>query len=435
MSRPRPLVIALINVLIIALGMGLAIRRGPGIAGPSSLSEVRSITELYKLRDLVVNQIEKDASSESPFTQVNLDRDRLIEQLQIIESRILAEHTATDNWQQALRLAEGAEALSKSTIELDKEEALFLWEHAIENLKEIPTNSFLANQISPKIKDYKSRIITLENTINSSQEVAEKEPSNYLERIVKESNLSKQTRITICTLARECVNLRGDKPPVSPASLIKVPIAVAVMQKVSDAKINLDEKIYVKRGNFTEDASNISARSSYSLRTLVGEMIDHSSNIATNELIDYLGWNYINDTLKKQGYKTINVKFKLMGNRIMPSKPGSGRNSLTTNELTEMMVRIYNQETPSAKELIAALARQHDRLLGYQALAKSEAKWLGEKTGENSKVLGTTLAANIRGKIYIITVVDHRSGSDPFIRKCISKIADHILTKGHLQTP
>ena len=234
--------------------------------------------------------------------------------------------------------------------------------------------------------------------------------------------------ITVCNLQRKCLNLNGNKPPASAASLIKVPIAVALMQKVSKENISLDTSVYVSRGNFTEDASKIRARKRYPLKTLVGEMIDHSSNIATNQLIDYLGRPYINKVLKDDGYKIIRVNYKLMGNRIRPKNPGKGRNRLTSNELTDMMVSIYNNEYPNSDVLIEALANQKDRLLGYAGLEKlPEAKWLGEKTGENSRALGTTLGFSINGQIYVMTVIDNRGGRDPQIRASVNKLAKYLI--------
>jgi beta-lactamase class A len=154
-------------------------------------------------------------------------------------------------------------------------------------------------------------------------------------------------------------------------------------------------------------------------------MIDRSSNTATNQLIDYLGWDYINQFLDNRGYEVTRVNFKLMGEKIMPANPGFGRNRVTANELTEMMVQIYNGETPGAKKLIETLNGQYDRALGFAALQGTKAQWLGEKTGQNSLVLGTTLAMNIDGEAYVMTVIDTRSG-DLQMRQSISKIADYI---------
>jgi len=58
-------------------------------------------------------------------------------------------------------------------------------------------------------------------------------------------------------------------------------------------------------------------------------------------------------------------------------------------------------------------------------LKGTQVQWLGEKTGQNSLVLGTTLAMSIGGEAYVMTVIDTRSG-DLQMRQSISKIADYI---------
>jgi beta-lactamase class A len=294
-----------------------------------------------------------------------------------------------------------------------------LWNQALNNLQSVPQDSFLASLTASKTQEYRENL-------NAATSQVQQAKSDFLAAVARESGLSGQASIGICRLSRECVHLRGDVPPVSPASLIKLPIAVALMQKVETEKISLNKEVFVNRGNFTEDSSTkILSAKNYPLKTLLEEMIDRSSNTATNQLIDYLGWDYINQFLDNRGYEVTRVKFKLMGEKIMPANPGSGRNRVTANELTEMMVQIYNGETPGAKQLIETLNGQYDRALGFAALQGTKAQWLGEKTGQNSLVLGTTLAMSIDGEAYVMTVIDTRSG-DLQMRQSISKIADYI---------
>ena len=398
----------------------------------SSLAEesyTQSLQELYEMRDRVVAKLEslptprKSLFSSEQYQTALKKQQKLLQQLQEVEVQILIEQRANDNWRQALTLgAQAAEVgVSENPTVNTREKEKHLWQQAIYNLEAIPSDSFIGEKTTKKLKEYKRSLYDSSYQLNITK-------SNFLDKIRKDSGLSSKAMITICNLRRECLDLNGNKPPASPASLIKVPIAVALMQKVSQENISLDTPVYVSRGNFTEDASEIRARKRYPLKTLVGQMIDHSSNIATNQLIDYLGQPYINKALKDDGYKVMSVNYKLMGNRIMPKNPGKGRNRLTSNELTDMMVSIYNYEYPNSDVLIEALARQKDRLLGYAGLEKlPEVKWLGEKTGENSRALGTTLGLNIDGEVYVMTVIDNRGGRDTQIRACINKLAKYLI--------
>jgi beta-lactamase class A len=422
----------------LALGVGLGVFQALPMLGSSpQLYGVNSLDELVALREQLIQELETptEASSERSFfssffsqnQSVVVDED-LLAKLKDIDIQITVEERANDNWQQALNLA--TEATQKAsqpqkTIE-EHQQTKALWQRAINNLSEISTDSFLAPEASKKIQEYQ---LSLESATQALM-IAK---ASILDQIRQESGLSSTAMISICSLQRNCLNLHGDKPPASAASLIKVPVAVALLHKTTQEKIDLNQEVYVDSGNFTEDASEIYARQSYPLEKLMGEMIDHSSNIATNQLIDYLGQSYINNVLQEEGYQVTRVRFKLMGNQIMPKKPGSGRNSLTSNELTEMMVKTYNHEVPAAESLIEALSRQYDQEMGYAALEDlgETVEWLGEKTGQNSRVVGTTLAAKIDGEKYVITVIDNNTGHIPEIRKSIKKIAENIVTNGH----
>ena len=394
----------------------------------SQSSNPRSLDELYKIRDRLVTELEQP-SSPSPEPTLLSDlvplaanpQEKLLSQLQAVEAQILVEQRANDDLQQAVRLANRAVETKRQqnqSIE-SSQQTQFLWNQALNNLQSVPQDSFLASLTASKTQEYRENLTAATSQVQQAK-------SDFLAEVARESGLSGQASIGICRLSRECVHLRGDVPPVSPASLIKVPIAVALMQKVETEKISLNKEVFVNRGNFTEDASTkILSPKNYPLKTLLEEMIDRSSNTATNQLIDYLGSDYINQFLDNRGYEVTRVNFKLMGQKIMPANPGSGRNRLTANELTEMMVQIYNGETPGAKKLIETLNGQYDRALGFAALQGTKAQWLGEKTGQNSLVLGTTLAMNIDGEAYVMTVIDTRSG-DLQMRQSISKIADYI---------
>lgn len=288
-------------------------------------------------------------------------------------------------------------------------------------------NPVLLSEESPK----NSTAITPDkkNPKKAKLEVVE---SKALQQIVKESGLSEQAKITVCTLKRYCWHHRGNELPASAASLVKVPIAVALMNKVVNEKISLETSIYLDPGNFTEDASELIVEQNYPLWKLLAEMIVHSSNIAPNQLIDYMGWDYINKVLENHGYEKTRVYAKFTGESIVPSDPGSDNNSLTTDELSEMMMEIYRRDRPGDNILIALLKYQRDRELGYAALEGSPAQWLGEKTGQNSLVLGTTLAMQIGKEKYVLTVLDDGYYSDVAIRSSITKIANHLAKNGQL---
>jgi beta-lactamase class A len=102
------------------------------------------------------------------------------------------------------------------------------------------------------------------------------------------------------------------------------------------------------------------------------------------------------------------------------------------DELTEMMRQIYQQQHPGDEVLIDDLASQYDTVLGYDGLKNTAAIWLGEKTGQNSKVLGTTLAMKIADEYYVMSIALDYSGNERAIRQCVNDVAKYIAQQGHL---
>jgi beta-lactamase class A len=420
---------------LLSLTVGIATAMSFAMVRPvfssANVNKVNSFPELYKLRDRLTAELEAkpvESQSHLPFASPAtkpVDA-QLLEDLQAVELKILLEKRAEDSWKNGLNLGGKAAQMglvAKPTLDTRQEEQ-FLWRQAINSFQEIPDNSFLADKAKKKITEY-------EDSWQLTMEQVEILKSGFLEKIRAESGLSRRANITVCDLDNHCLRLRGDQLPASPASLIKVPVAVALMHKVVEDGMSLDTPVLVTRDNLTEDAtSDIQIRNKYPIKTLMDRMIDRSSNIATNQLIDFLGQDYINQVLGELGYPNTKVKYKLVGDRIKPRNAGKGKNTITTDELTSMMVKIYSQDFPGADVLVDALANQHDRVLGFAGVKDTGVKWLGEKTGENSRALGTTVAVDVNNEIYIITVIDSFGGRDPQIRKCINKIASYLASNG-----
>lgn len=373
--------------------------------------------------------VDAEAALDFPESQRLLQQyDALSHHLQVVEVHKLQQVRVKSDWDRGMKLANEASEVDKNAGNDAQtlQKAKFLWQDAIDSLRKIPLKSDYGDRAQEKIAKYQSNLADITYRLEVAQ-------SDFLAEIAERSGLSRQAKITICHLQSDrCRRLRGNEYPVSAASLMKLPVAVAVMHKLTTENIRFDSPIYVDPGNYTEDASDIWVGEKYPIEKVLNQMIAKSSNIATNQLIDYLGWDYINQVLAERGFKDIRISFKVMGDRIMPSNPGYSRNLLTSDELTEMMMQIYNREHLGDERLILALQGQYDRALGFAGIEAAVGNWLGEKTGQTSKVLGTTLAMNLFGETYIITVIDDGYYSEPTIRRVVSDIADYILRNGHL---
>lgn len=264
-----------------------------------------------------------------------------------------------------------------------------------------------------------------------------------------------------------CRHHQGEQLMASPASLIKVPIAVALAHRSNSrgsnpdsagkTNINLDQNILIDPGNFTENAAGsvIEVGQAYSLRKVMSRMIIDSDNIATNQLIDYLGYANIEKSLKQLGYSQTSVGHKLAGDQVMPTDFGQGNNQSSTHEITAMMAQIYTVDIPANRDITTALRDQSDRELGYEALtaprspaasavstapasssdrssAAVKIKWVGEKTGQNAEVLASTLAMSVGQDYYVLTVALDNNGNADGLRQIIRGIADHLSKVGPL---
>ncbi|MGF1457771.1 MAG: serine hydrolase [Leptolyngbyaceae cyanobacterium] len=310
----------------------------------------------------------------------------------------------------------------------------FLWEAALRQLDQIPEESMLASTAAERRQGYEAILGPVQADIEQLQ-------SAYLAEIAEATGRPHAIRITICHLSGKCHDYKGDQPPASPASLIKLPVAVVLMKKVEDEGIDLDEPMYIDSHNWTENANGakIYIKHEYPIREVMVRMIKESNNIATNQLADYLGWEYMDKTLQELGYEQTKIRTKLTGDNTPPTRNRAvGRNVMTTNEVTEMMRQVYTFSGPGSEEILDAMVGQYDWDFGYAAvnqLRNKRVAWIGEKTGQNSNVIGSSTAVKIDDERYVLTVTIDNSANQKMLREVIGSTIQHILDEGHLVAP
>ncbi|MBD2092872.1 serine hydrolase [Microcoleus sp. FACHB-1515] len=392
---------------------------------------IQSLDDLYQMRDRLQAELRQPGSIPSLTSAgVFSTPTKTLQMLQAIEIRIGVEETAKENWNQAFQASEQAQVLTQQANAAGDESEKTLgdihaqWQQAVNSLESVTPSSLLADDAKAKQAEYQTYLNHAAYNYDTAR-------SSFLEAIAEKTGLPiDSVHITVCHLEGECRRLNGGVPPASPASLIKVPVAVALMEKIHAENINLDNKILVARGNYTEDASDIWVGAEYPLRRILQRMINQSSNIATNQLIEYVGRDRINEIMSDRGFDITRVNTKLVGESTYPANAGVGPNEISMDELTEMMRQIYQQQHPGDEVLIDAMASQEDLVLGHDGLKPTSAIWLGEKTGQNSKVLGTTLAMKIAGETYVMSISLDYSGNERAIRQCVRDVANHIAKNG-----
>ncbi|MFE4106825.1 serine hydrolase [Almyronema epifaneia] len=426
----------------VALTLGLVTLRSSTALAPNELSshplldrikQVDSLDQLYQMRDRLNVELTALPKLQRPQETGALSPYVAIAQLtQRLSRRIRLEEEAEADYRRALELAEQAlqtRQTGQATRQALQQEE-FLWQAAIAQLNSIPADSVITEQATAKAQEYQQIVEVVADKVDQAE-------SGFLQEIAAATDRPEAIRITLCHIDGECRDFQGDVPPASPASLIKLPIAVALMQKVTQENIDLDSKIYIDPGNFTENANGakIFVDREYPLREVMARMIKESNNIATNQLIDYIGRDAINQTFRDRGFNTLFVDYKLVGDSTYPANAGSIPNRMTANELTEMMRQIYLFQHPGDEEILDALVGQYDWEFGYAAINELNNKrvhWIGEKLGQNSKVIGTVLAFKVDDERYIMTVTIDYSANQRALRDTIKAVISHILQKGHL---
>ena len=132
--------------------------------------------------------------------------------------------------------------------------------------------------------------------------------------------------------------------PMRSASMIKVFILAAVMDKANRGEIDIDE-ILTLRGSDKVGGAGILAGypsgTELTLREVLELMITHSDNTATNIVIDRIGMATINEYIQRQGYSDTILRRKMMDYDAI----AAGRENFSSVcDLGNFFTRLYNYE-------------------------------------------------------------------------------------------
>lgn len=188
------------------------------------------------------------------------------------------------------------------------------------------------------------------------------------------------------------------------ASTMKVPVMMEVFLQIHQGKFKLTDSILIKNNfksivdssMFTLDATNDSDPELYKLIgtkqpliILLERMIDMSSNLATNLIIDLVGAQEVNNTMKKLGVKNLKVLRGVEDQKAFDM----GLNNVTT---ADDQVILY-EKLAKGKFVNKAISRQMIDILSKQ---------------KHNEIIPAQLPANIlvAHKTGSITGVEHDGG-------------------------
>lgn len=132
------------------------------------------------------------------------------------------------------------------------------------------------------------------------------------------------------------------------ASMIKVFILAAIMEKVEQGEISLDKEIVLLGSDKVGGAGILSgyqSGESFSLKEILKLMITHSDNTATNIAIDQIGMNAINEYIQRNGYSDTVLRRKMMD---IDAINAGIENYSSVKDLGDIFLKIYNFQCVSA---------------------------------------------------------------------------------------
>jgi beta-lactamase class A len=232
--------------------------------------------------------------------------------------------------------------------------------------------------------------------------------------------------------------------PLYAASLIKVPLAMAVLQLVDEGSIALDTPVVVRSSASATDESPITidhdsidpylaakSGAAVPLSCLLERSIVVSSNEATNLLIDLVEFDRVNEVLAAVGAAASAVQ-----RRIFDSKAGAAgfTNIATASDMARLMAALYRGDlltVNSTAYLRSLLLAQQDRV-GIPAGSPNVGLnggvvggLVGNKTGSTSTVAhDIAFVEPVDARPYVLAVLTSGAAlEDPGVATTIAEIA------------
>jgi beta-lactamase class A len=206
----------------------------------------------------------------------------------------------------------------------------------------------------------------------------------------------------------------------NPASVIKVPVMVEVYNQVYQHKLSLDDHLVLRKSDKIAGSGSLQFQktgNAYSIRTLVELMITLSDNTATHMLIERVGKENINRTMREIGLKNT-----LIGNSDLLK--AEGLNFSTPGDMTLLLTKIYHGHVVSrlaSDDMLAVMGRQHVKW-GIPKYLPSQVR-VANKTGTLAYVKNDTGIVFVDDRPYVISVFTSKAPTRPFGTTWVAQIS------------
>jgi beta-lactamase class A len=180
---------------------------------------------------------------------------------------------------------------------------------------------------------------------------------------------------------------RDDGRWLYPASMIKVPLAVAAAAAIEEGRLAWGTEVLVEESNLTpnDTPSPMVARYRTTVEELVTLMLQRSDNVATNVLYDVLDRRRATADVHRLGFPETLFRRKLSGALPLIGDPeADGRNSFPAAEALALFVALAEDRVPQAARLRKILATSWWDVKLSRGLGPGDS--FAHKTGDTDEV-------------------------------------------------
>jgi beta-lactamase class A len=207
----------------------------------------------------------------------------------------------------------------------------------------------------------------------------------------------------------------------SAASMIKVPVLVALFQEIDAGRVHLSDKLVLQQGDIGDGSGDMQYApigSEYTVLETITNMITISDNTATNLIVRRLG-----------GIEQVNQHFRQWGmQQTVLRKPLpdlEGTNTTSPKELATLLSMVSQGEILSMKSRDRALEiMRHTVSDTLLPSSLGEGATIAHKTGDIGTLVGDTGIIDMpNGKRYAITAMVKRPFNDSRAQDLIRQVA------------
>ena len=209
------------------------------------------------------------------------------------------------------------------------------------------------------------------------------------------------------------------------ASLIKVPVMIAVFYKIREGQLALDERMALSRRNRVGGSGSLKWRpdgTKLTMRELLVHMINESDNTATKMVLDRLGIGYVQQQFPRMGLLYTGIYeegMSIKGGRVMHE------NYTTAREMSSLMDRIYMGQAVDkvSSEVMLEILKKPKAVASRLAKGMPMGWEIAHKTGLLRQACHDSALFLTPNGDYAVTVLTGQNRSYSAAKNFITKIA------------